>query len=99
MPSIAELKKHGLILFTSGKILPALQLYDAIVQQYPLDYEARLRVADCLAAQERPEAATRVFRAVAWYAMKSGHPLTALVIAKVLEASEISADDLLTRVL
>lgn len=96
MATIEELKKHGLALFASGKIMPALQVYDAIVAEYPLDYEARLRVADCLAALSEPESAARVFRAVAWYAMKSGHPLAALVIAKVLEASGDAAEDLLT---
>jgi cAMP-dependent protein kinase regulator len=76
--------------------MPALQIYDSIVAEYPLDYEARLRVADCLSALSESEAAARVYRAVAWYTMKSGHPLTALVIAKVLEAEGDPADDLLT---
>ena len=96
MTSIAELKTHGLKLFATGKILPALQLYDAIVAQHPMDYEARLRVADCLAALGQPEDSDRVFRAVAWYTMKSGHPLTALVIAKIIEAAGRPADDLHT---
>lgn len=96
MASIAELKHHGLALFAANKTLPALQIYDAIVAAYPLDYEARLRVADCLAALAQTEAAHRVYRAVAWYTMKAGHPLTAVVIAKVLEASGDPAEDLLT---
>ncbi len=96
MASIAELKKHGLALFASNKSLPALQVYDAIVAAHPLDYEARLRVADCLAALSQTEAAIRVYRAVAWYTVKSGHPLTAVVIAKILGALGDPADDLLT---
>jgi cAMP-dependent protein kinase regulator len=96
MASIAELKQHGLALFAGNKALPALQIYDAIVAAQPLDYEARLRVADCLAALAQTEAATRVYRAVAWYAIKAGHPLTAVVIAKVLESLGDPADDLLT---
>lgn len=96
MASIAELKQHGLALFATNKTLPALQIYDAIVAAQPTDYEARLRVADCLSALAEPESANRVYRAVAWYAMKAGHPLSAVVIAKVLEASGDPAEDLLT---
>ncbi len=96
MASIAELKQHGLALFAANKSLPALQIYDAVVAEYPLDYEARLRVADCLAALEESELAIRAYRATAWYAMKAGHPLTAVVIAKVLEAMGDTAEDLLT---
>ena len=96
MATIAELKTHGLALFASGKTQAALQCYDAIVAGHPRDYEARLRVADCLAALGQAEPASRVYRAVAWYAIKSGHPLTALVITKVLEAQGDPADDLQT---
>jgi cAMP-dependent protein kinase regulator len=96
MASIEELKQHGLALFATNKTLPALQVYDAIVAAQPTDYEARLRVADCLSALAESELANRVYRAVAWYAMKAGHPLSAVVIAKVLEASGDPAEDLLT---
>lgn len=95
MATIAELKSHGLVLFAGGKILPALQIYDAIVAAHPLDYEARLRVGDCVAALGDIAAACKVYRATAWYAIKSGHPLTALVIAKLLESHGDAAEDVL----
>ncbi len=96
MATIAELKTHGLALFASGKTHAALQCYDAIVAAQPLDYEARLRVADCLLALGHGEAAARTYRAVAWYAVKAGHPLTAVVIIKVLEDQGDAAEDLQT---
>jgi len=96
MATIAELKSHGLTLFAGGKTLPALQCYDAIVAAQPRDYEARLRVADCLASLGQQEAAHKTYRAVAWYAIKAGHPLAALVIAKVLEDQGDPAEDLQT---
>ncbi len=96
MATIAELKIHGLALFASGKTHAALQCYDAVVAAHPLDYEARLRVADCLAALGQAEAAARTYRAVAWYAIKAGHPLTAVVIIKVLEDAGDAAEDLQT---
>ncbi|MBL4636100.1 MAG: cyclic nucleotide-binding domain-containing protein [Kofleriaceae bacterium] len=96
MATISELKEHGLKLFVSGKYIPALQIYDAIVAQQPLDLEARIRVADCLAALGESKAAERVYRAAGWYAIKSGHALCALVVAKILQESGGVADDLLT---
>jgi len=38
--------------------------------------------------------AARVYRATAWYCLKSGHPLPALVCARVLEAHGADASDL-----
>ncbi len=96
MATIAELKTHALMLFAGGKTQAALQCYDVIVAAYPLDYEARIRVADCVAALGETEAAAQIYRAVTWYAIKSGHPLSALVIIKILEAAGDPADDLLT---
>src|SRR5690606_32925104 len=72
----------------------ALRLYDAIVAAAPLDYDARIRVADCALALGNAGAAN-VYRATGWYCIKSGHPLAALVCARVLEAHGADASDLL----
>ncbi len=96
MATIQELKGHGLPLFISGKFLPALQIYDAIVRQHPLDLGARIKVADCLAALGQQEKAQEVYRAAGWYAIKSGHPLTGLVCVKLLEEMAANADDLIS---
>jgi len=95
MATIGEVKGHAARLFGQGTHLPALRLYDAIVAAAPLDYDARVRVADCLAALGEP-ASAQVYRAAAWYCLKSGHPLPSIVCARVLEASGEDSSDLTT---
>jgi CRP-like cAMP-binding protein len=94
MARLADVKSHAVRLFAKGEPMHALRLFDSIVAAAPLHYEARLRVADCLAALGEQELAVGVFRAVGWYALKSGHPLTALVCARVLESMSAEFDDL-----
>jgi cAMP-dependent protein kinase regulator len=85
-------------LYARGDAGAALRLYDAIVAAAPLHYEARMRVGDCLAALGEPAAAAAVHRAVARYAIDAGHPLAALVLARVLAAAGREADDLVAAV-
>ena len=93
MVSLQDVKRSAATLFAQGQHLAALRLYDAIVAAAPLDYDARIRVADCALALGDANAA-KVYRAVAWYCMKSGHPLAALVCARVLEAHGADASDI-----
>jgi CRP-like cAMP-binding protein len=95
MTALAEVKSHAMRLFAKGDALNALRLYDSIVAAAPLDYEARVKVGDCLAALGHKPLAADVIRAVGWYALKSGHPLLALVVARVIESYGAEADDLL----
>jgi cAMP-dependent protein kinase regulator len=95
MPALGEVKLHAARLFAQGNIIPALRLYDAIVAAAPHDYDARLKVGDCLAALGE-SASADVHRAVAWYAIKSGHPLIAIVCQRILEARGIDASELTT---
>jgi CRP-like cAMP-binding protein len=95
MPALAEVKAHAMRLFARGDAMHALRLYDAIVAAAPLDYEARIKVADCLAALGHRPAAVEVLRAVGWYALKSGHPLLAVVVARVIESFGGEQDDLM----
>ncbi len=94
MPTLAQVKEAAAKMFSSGQPAVALRLYDAIVTAAPLDYDARIRVADCALALGKLAEAGRVYRAVGWYALRSGHPLPALVCARVLEAHGLVADDL-----
>ncbi len=94
MPSLVQVKEAAAKMFSGGQLEVALRLYDAIVTAAPLDYEARIRVADCALALGKLAEAGRVYRAVGWYALRSGHPLPALVCARVLEAHGLLADDL-----
>jgi len=93
MVSLGDVKRSASTLFAQGQHLAALRLYDAIVAAAPLDYDARIRVADCGLALGTPDAA-KVYRATAWYCLRSGHPLPALVCARVLEAHGADASDL-----
>ena len=94
MVSLGDVKRSAATLFAQGQHLAALRLYDAIVIATPVDYEARIRVADCALALGDARAA-QVYRAVAWYCLKAGHPLAALVCARVLEAHGADSSDLL----
>ncbi|MEM9490206.1 MAG: cyclic nucleotide-binding domain-containing protein [Myxococcota bacterium] len=99
MAPLGDVKGHAAGLFARGEPLAALRLYDAAVAAAPLDFEARLRVADCLAAIDEVPAAVEVYRAVAWYSLKSGHPLAALVAMRVLETVGAEFSDLLAALL
>ena len=50
MVSLGDVKRSAATLFAQGQHLAALRLYDAIVAAAPLDYDARIRVADCALA-------------------------------------------------
>jgi CRP-like cAMP-binding protein len=94
MVSLGDVKRSAATLFAQGQHLAALRLYDAIVAAAPLDFDARIRVADCALALGDARAA-KIYRATAWYCIKAGHPLPALVCARVLEAHGAQSDDLL----
>jgi CRP-like cAMP-binding protein len=93
MVSLGDVKRSAAALFAQGQPLAALRLYDAVVAAAPLDYDARIRVADCALALGAAGAA-RVYRATGWYCLAAGHPLPALVCARVLEAHGGDAADL-----
>lgn len=93
MVSLGDVKRSAASLFAQGQHLAALRLYDAIVAAAPLDYDARIRLADCALALGHA-GAHDAYRATAWYCLKSGHPLPALVCARVLEAHGADATDL-----
>src|SRR6476660_2406278 len=94
MVSLGDVKRSAATLYAQGQHLAALRLYDAIVSVAPLDYDARIRVADCALAMGDPRAAN-VYRQTAWYCIKAGHPLAALVCARVLEAHGADVSDIL----
>jgi CRP-like cAMP-binding protein len=93
MVSLGDVRRSAATLFAQGQHVAALRLYDAIVAAAPLDFDARIRVADAALALGEPNAA-RVYRAAGWYCLRSGHPLSALVCARVLEAHGADASDL-----
>lgn len=94
MATLAEVKEHGRKLFARGELPYALRLYDAIVAAAPLDWDARIKVGDCLAGLGDVPAAAAVWRAAGWYCLKAGHPLPAVVAGRLLEAHGQDAEDL-----
>jgi CRP-like cAMP-binding protein len=94
MVSLGDVKRSAATLFGQGQHLAALRLYDAIVAAAPLDYDARIRAADCALAMGDARAAG-VYKATAWYCLKAGHPLAALVCARVLESRGADPADVL----
>jgi len=96
MLTIGELRASAAVHLAQGDTLPALRLYDAIVAAAPLDFAARMKVADCLVALGAREAAAEIYRAVGFYCIRAGHPLSALVAARVVsESLGGQADDIL----
>lgn len=95
MTALSEIKSHASRLHGRGEPIHALRLYDAVIAAAPLDYEARLKVGDCLVALGENAIAAEVFRAVARYALEAGHPLVAVVAARVIESLGGEFDDLL----
>src|SRR5580692_5552728 len=93
MVSLGDVKRSAATLFAQGQHVAALRLYDAIVATAPVDYDARIRLADCALGLGDPRAFD-VYRATAWYCLKAGHPLPALVCARVIEAHGGDASDL-----
>jgi len=65
MVSLGDVKRSAATLFAQGQHLAALRLYDAIVTAAPLDFDARIRVADCALALGNA-AAANVYRATGW---------------------------------
>jgi len=95
MLTIGELRASAAAHLAHGDTVPALRLYDAIVTAAPLDFAARMKVADCLLALGAADAAADVYRAVGFYCIRAGHPLSALVAARVVKESlGGQADDL-----
>jgi CRP-like cAMP-binding protein len=86
MADLATLRSAAAGHVTRGEHLEALAIYDAIVAAAPLDLEARLHVADQLAAVGQRPAAIELGAAVARDALRAGSPLLAVVAARVIEA-------------
>ncbi len=83
-----------------GKYNDALGSYLRVVRGAPDFYRARFRIADTLLNLKARPQALEIYSAIAWHAIKAGHPLAALVAIKMaaaldpkqIEAIEIMAD-------
>jgi CRP-like cAMP-binding protein len=97
MATVGEVKLAAQGLYGKGEALHALRCYDAVVAEQPLDLDARMKVADCLVALGQRDAAVAIYRQAAWFGLKSGHPLPAVVCAYLIHGvTGQPADDILT---
>lgn len=94
MATLAEVKRHAQRLFLRGDAMHALRLYDSIVAAAPFDSDSRVKMADCFVALGQEPAAIETYRAAAWFCLKAGHPLDAIVCARLIESIGGQADDL-----
>ena len=70
--------------FHRGQWREALAAYAGVVVAVPGHLTSRLRIGDALLNAGRRDLAVTVYTAVAGQAMSTGHPLAALVAAKML---------------
>jgi CRP-like cAMP-binding protein len=93
-----ELERHAMHAYLAGDLARALRVNVHLLKAAPTDYEARLRIADVLAAAGQKAEAARVYRSAARFDLLSGHPLPAVVAARALQALGESVDDLYTAI-
>jgi CRP-like cAMP-binding protein len=84
--TVRDLRVDALRRSAAGDAAAALYIYDHLLAANPLDYGARLRIADLLVALGDHDGAAAVYAAVAEHDMRSGHPLPAIVAVRALEA-------------
>ncbi len=81
---IGKLKEQARSM-TKTEPLTALKIAWRLVDAAPQDIENRVLAADLLSVLGAADAANQAYEASAIFALHSGHPLVALVLAKVLE--------------
>jgi CRP-like cAMP-binding protein len=83
---LSEVKTLALQYVVQGDVSRALRIFQAVLAEHPSDLEARTKVADLCLHAGHPELARRVYAAVAFYDLRAGRPLHALVVARALES-------------
>ncbi len=81
--------------FAAGQYREALTSYMAVVKAAPRFTRARYRIADSLLNLGDKPRAKEVYKSLAWYYIKAGHPLLGLVVCKMVLALDPSYSDLL----
>ena len=82
--SAVKLLEDGEAAFHRGQWREALAAFGGVVSAVPGHLTSRLRIGDALLNAGRRDLAVAVYTAVAGQAMSTGHPLEALVAAKML---------------
>ena len=81
--------------FKRGQWRPAMQAFAGVVRAVPGNLRSRFRVADALLNTGRRDLAVDVYKAIAWHAIKAGHPLLGLVATKMVLLLEPAYEDVL----
>jgi CRP-like cAMP-binding protein len=79
----------------TGKYLEALKGYLQCVRAVPEFWRARFRIADTLLNFKARAAALEIYKALAWHAIKAGHPLQGLVALKMAAALDPSVSEVI----
>ncbi len=78
-----------------GTYEAALADYLRVIRAVPDFWRARFRVADTLLNLKQPRASLGIYNALAWHAIKAGHPLSGLVALKMAAAMDPSHLDVI----
>jgi CRP-like cAMP-binding protein len=70
----------------AGGLAASLAAFDHILAANPLDWDARLKIADLLRRLGDRAGAASVYRTVGMHLVRAGHPLPAILACKALEA-------------
>lgn len=81
---LADLKTQALRYVVLGDLTRAFRVYARICAEVPNDLDARMKVADLCQAAKLPELARRVYAAVAFYDLRGGRALHAVVACQAL---------------
>src|SRR5512138_2970003 len=82
--TLREARAQARLLREQGDLARALSLYQHILEAVPLDYEARMLVADVLVEAGALDAAAQLYHTIAIHDIRAGHPLPALVACQAL---------------
>ncbi len=79
----------------AGKYVEALKGYMQCVRAVPEFFRARFRVADTLLSFKAHAYSLEIYKALAWHAIKAGHPLQGLVATKMAAAMDPSVTEVI----
>src|SRR5579883_1718410 len=92
--TLAQVKQEAFRLFCAGDFINALLHYELLLRAAPLDLDARMKVADLLLRIGEKASAGKIYRALADFSARAGHPLRTIVALKALEAAGEDVENL-----
>jgi CRP-like cAMP-binding protein len=95
MGTLTEVYERAEADFANGRYEDALRAYVTVIEALPRFTRARLRVGDTLLNLGDRRGAKEIYKSLAWYYLRSGHPLMGLVAAKMVLALDPGYADLL----